>query len=162
MGLKLGQLLVGNSLSFCSIPHACFSCTQDTFWVESLVGGMVSLYLHWGSCMAIEGGHFRFHIPNVVSYSWVHPHQFLDASLIPSLCLIMEMPLSSLPLFADFHYFHGHLAISLVLPHTWSWILHSPLHPSSLPFFPLSASHNYFIPLSNWDSSFLTWNFLHV
>jgi hypothetical protein len=42
MGLKLGQLLVGHSLSLCSIPLACISCSQDKFWVESFVGGLVS------------------------------------------------------------------------------------------------------------------------
>ena len=41
MGLKLGQLLVGHSLSLCSIPCACISCRQDKFWVKSFVDGYV-------------------------------------------------------------------------------------------------------------------------
>jgi hypothetical protein len=45
-------------------------------------------------------------------------------------------------------HFHGHLAISPVLPHTWSWTPHTthpiPLPPTSLP---PSSSYGYFIPL---------------
>ena len=41
-GFKLGRLLVGHSLSLCSVPPACISGRKDKFWVESFVGGLVS------------------------------------------------------------------------------------------------------------------------
>jgi hypothetical protein len=63
-------------------PHACISCRQDKFWVESFVGGLVSLLLHWGSCLATGGGLLRFHIPSVVNHN-ESLHCFLDTSLIP-------------------------------------------------------------------------------
>ena len=71
MGLTLGQFLVGHSFSHCSITCARISCRLDTFLVEKFVGRLVSLSLHWGSCLAIGGSLFRFHILNVVSYSYI-------------------------------------------------------------------------------------------
>jgi hypothetical protein len=39
MGIKLGQLLVGQSLSLCSIPTLCTSYRQDEFFqVKSFAG----------------------------------------------------------------------------------------------------------------------------
>ena len=69
MNLKLVLLLVGHSLSLCSIPCLYISCRQDKFWDESLVSGLMSLLLHWGSCLATGDGLFRFHMPNAVNYS---------------------------------------------------------------------------------------------
>jgi hypothetical protein len=86
MGLKLGQLLVGHPLSLCSLPCACISYE---FWVESFVGGLVSLSLHWGSCLAIGGHLFRFHSPHCCE------SQLRSLLLIFGLCLVLEMPLTS-------------------------------------------------------------------
>jgi hypothetical protein len=69
MGLKLGQLLIGHSLSLYSISNLYISCRQYRFWVESFVG-LMSLFFLWSSYMAIGGGLFRFHIPNVVNHSY--------------------------------------------------------------------------------------------
>jgi hypothetical protein len=46
INLKLGQLLVGHFHSLCSIP------IPPQLFVESFVGGLVSLSLHWDSCLA--------------------------------------------------------------------------------------------------------------
>jgi hypothetical protein len=45
--------------------HLCpyISYRQDKFWVESFMGGLVSLSLHWGFSLAIGNGLLRFHIP---------------------------------------------------------------------------------------------------
>ena len=43
MGLMLGWLLFGHSLSLCSISHACICCRQGTFWVDILVDWLVSI-----------------------------------------------------------------------------------------------------------------------
>jgi hypothetical protein len=40
------------------------SCRQDTFWVEGFVGGLLSLYIYWESCLATGGSHFRLHVPH--------------------------------------------------------------------------------------------------
>jgi hypothetical protein len=65
MGLKV-VLVIGWPFSQ-SQPcfHSCISFRQSEFWVESFVGGLVFLSLHWGSCLDIGGGLFRFHIPTV-------------------------------------------------------------------------------------------------
>jgi hypothetical protein len=42
-GSQVGTVLIGHSLSLCSIPGAYISNRQDKFGVESLVGGLVSL-----------------------------------------------------------------------------------------------------------------------
>jgi hypothetical protein len=41
MGLELGRLLVGHSLSLCSRSGTCISCRQDKFGVESFVVGLI-------------------------------------------------------------------------------------------------------------------------
>jgi hypothetical protein len=69
MGLKLGQLLVGHSFGLHSIPCAYISCGQHIFWVESFVGGLVSLSLHCGSCLGTGGSLFMFHTRNVMNHS---------------------------------------------------------------------------------------------
>lgn len=38
---------------------------QDQFGVESFVGGLVSISLHWGSCLTTGVGFFWVHIPTV-------------------------------------------------------------------------------------------------
>ena len=62
MGLQLG-LLVGHCLSLYSIPHTCIPCRQDKFWIESFVGELVSLLLHWRSFLHTGVVVFRFDIP---------------------------------------------------------------------------------------------------
>jgi hypothetical protein len=70
MDLKLGQLLVGHSLSLCSTPTPnLITCRQDKFWVESFVSGLVSLLLHRASRLARGGDLFRFYIQNIISHS---------------------------------------------------------------------------------------------
>ena len=56
--------MVGHSLRLCSYPPCLHYCRQDKFWVESFVGGLMSLSLHWGSCLDTGGA------PND---SWAHP-----------------------------------------------------------------------------------------
>ena len=61
-------------------------------------------------------------------------------------------------------HFHGYLAISPVLPHTWSWnslLLPIPSLFQSPPTHTSICLLWLFISLSKWDSSFLTWAFLH-
>lgn len=48
---KLGLSLVGHSQS---LFHLC----PCTFWVEGFVGELMSLSLHWESCLAFSIGHF--------------------------------------------------------------------------------------------------------
>jgi hypothetical protein len=69
VGLKLGWFLVDNSLSLCSILGPCISYRRDKFWVESFIGGFVSLLLYLDSCLATGGGLFRFHIPKVICHN---------------------------------------------------------------------------------------------
>ena len=90
MGHKLQQLLVGDFLSLCSIPHPYSSCRQDKFWVEIFMGELVSLSLHWGSYMATGDDLFRFHILNPVSHSCC----FVGTFLFPGLLLFLEMLLT--------------------------------------------------------------------
>ena len=40
----------------------CISFKQDKFWVESFVGVLAFTSLHFGSCLAIVSGLFRFHV----------------------------------------------------------------------------------------------------
>jgi hypothetical protein len=56
MGLKLGQLLFGCFPSLCSLPCTSITCRKDKFLVASFEGVLVSLSLHWGSCLTIGGG----------------------------------------------------------------------------------------------------------
>jgi hypothetical protein len=37
----------------------CASCRQGTFWIRAFVGGLLSLSLHWGSCLATGDGHLK-------------------------------------------------------------------------------------------------------
>ena len=156
MGLMFGQLFVVHPLSLCSIPHAYISCRQDKFWVKSVVGRLVSLLFHWGSCLETGGWLFRFHSSSVVSHSLRgHLHWFLGSSLIQVSVSSWRCPPPPHPhqLQISIH-FHGYLAISPVLPDTRCWIPTVPFPSSSLPV-P-------FLPPSKWDSSFFTWPFFLV
>ena len=42
----------------------CTFCSQDTFWIEGFVGGLLSLSVQWESCLARGSGHFRIHMPH--------------------------------------------------------------------------------------------------
>jgi hypothetical protein len=137
---------------------ACISCRQDKFWDESFVCWLMSLSLHWISCLVTEDGLFRFHIPKIGS------HRFLGTFLIPSLCLLLEIPPTALPLsVTDFYSFlwpSKHL--SCPFPYM---ILKPPFpFPSPLPSssLPPSASYDILFSLlskiqtsSNKRSSFL-------
>jgi hypothetical protein len=86
-----------------------------------------------------------FHISNVVNLSQGHPHWFLGGSLIPGLCLFLELFLPPRPcqLQISIH-FHGHLVISPVLPHTWSWII--SIFPSSQFLLSICFSWLFYFP----------------
>jgi len=67
-GLKLGQLLMGHSLSLFSIPVPAFLVDRMQFGFKVLFLVAVSIVsLH--SCLAKGGFVFRFQISNSVSYS---------------------------------------------------------------------------------------------
>jgi hypothetical protein len=90
--------------------------------------------------------------------SWVPPLSQVSITFIrwPSLPHICQLQIST--------HSHGHLAISLV-PSTPD-LNPPPPFPSPTPLpsnflFP-SASYDYFIFSSNWDSSILAWAFLLV
>ena len=66
MGLKLGSLVwpaIGWPFSVSapslSLFHVCpcTSCRQDQFWVKGFVGGLLSLFLYWESCLSTREGH---------------------------------------------------------------------------------------------------------
>lgn len=88
----------------------CTSCRQDTFCVESFVGGLVSLSLHWGTCLASGGDSVMLHIPHcqesqLESPSWTpwslhHPRSLAhlrDAPLSLPTSSHSPDPLSALP-----------------------------------------------------------------
>jgi hypothetical protein len=66
MDLKLGQLLVGHSLSFYSNPNLAFCVGRIDFGIESFVGELVPLLFHQGFLPVRRGNHPRFHIPGSV------------------------------------------------------------------------------------------------
>jgi hypothetical protein len=153
MGLNLCWLLFGHSLSLCSISSAYISCRQDKFGVKSFVGGLVSLSLHWGSCLAIGGDLFRFHISSAmhllhkVSAKALTPGSLPDP--IRSLELL-EIPLILTPS-SSFRFTFILLVFRpslLPLPAPNSdppFTSPPPLSPNSLP---PSVSYDYFIPPS--------------
>lgn len=103
-------------------PVSAFLCRQDKFGDESFGGGLVSLLLRWGSCLAIGSGLFRFHIPNGVSNIYSHPHWFLGAFPISGLCNVLKIPLPFHPLQLQIStHSPGHLTISPVPFYTGSW-----------------------------------------
>ena len=86
MGLKLGWLLIFNSLSLCSIPYVCTSYRQGKFWVESFLGGLVSLF-SWLS------GHPSYFISHLIL-----KHPFCTLEIY---CLLDRISLNSLNSPAD-------------------------------------------------------------
>jgi hypothetical protein len=120
------------------------------------VGGLVLLSLHCVYCLATDGGLFRFHNPNVLSNKQDQPHWFLDASLISGLCLIIEIfsPADHYQLQIS-NNFHGHLAISPILFTPDPDALTQLSKPLLLKSVSPSASYDYFIIPSTWDSRFL-------
>ena len=58
------------AIPFVTTPSLCFHFRrQNKFWVESFVGELVSLLLHWGYCLETGGGLLKFVISNVVIHS---------------------------------------------------------------------------------------------
>lgn len=57
----------------------------NKFWVEGFADGLVSLSLHWGSCLAKGGDLFRFRIPSAVSHSYSHPQNPFKIALFYNL-----------------------------------------------------------------------------
>ena len=110
----------------------------DNFLVESFVGGLMSLSLHWGSCMTTEGDLFRFHVSTGISAkvthidSWEFPH-------LMSLGLPKYSPQPQLLAASDFHSFPwpsrslSCLSTHITLPPFSSSFLSHPLTSLSLP-----------------------------
>ena len=136
MDLKLGQLLVGPSLSLCSIPCACILVNRIHF-------GLKVLWVDW--CLYYSTGVPAW-LQKVISSGsiaqmlwvtamvksidcWVPP--LYKVSVLYCRCLVPSRPhqmqISIL--------FHGHIAISPVLPHTWS----STPHPLSISLPPMTV-----------------------
>lgn len=63
VGFELGRVLFGFSFTFCSTP--AFLLDQDKFWTAGFVDGLVSLSLHWRSCLATGSDLFMFHVPTI-------------------------------------------------------------------------------------------------
>jgi hypothetical protein len=59
-----------------SLPNLCpsISFKQDKFWFEVLCMGWVPYPCTWGSCLAIGGDLFGFHVPNFrhLGYGCLH------------------------------------------------------------------------------------------
>lgn len=112
MGLKLGWLLFGLSLSHCFIFVSAFLVERIKFWEESFVGGLVSISLHQGSCLATGGSLSRRIFPVL----WVTAKATPIDSWVPPLS---HFSISSWKcphqLQISIH-FHGLVAISPVLP----------------------------------------------
>ena len=68
-----GWLLVGNSFSLCSMSVPAFLLDRTTLGSKVLSVGSCPYFLSlcWGSCLAIGGDFFRFHVP--ISYSCRFP-----------------------------------------------------------------------------------------
>jgi hypothetical protein len=73
-------------------PQSLHFFTQNKFWIESFVGELMSLLLHWGSCLATSSLWVPY--PQCCESQLRSPHWFLGTSPIPGLCLILEMLLS--------------------------------------------------------------------
>ena len=155
MSFKLSQLLVSHSFSLCSIIIPTFLLDRTNFR-SSLVGELMSLSLHWGSCLAIGGSHLRFHIPTVRSLSWSHPHILLWKPPQPrSMTHSRNSPHPTTPASLQIQFillslWHALLFFPTLVPEQASFPFPSLL---SLSFFSPSASYDYFIYLSKWDSS---------
>ena len=108
-----GWPFLQSMLHFCP----CTSFRQDEFWVESFMGGLVSLSLHWESCLAAE----------VVSSGFMSP-------LLGTLAKVTHIDSWELP-----------YPRSLELPRdptpSAAAVFHSILHPSG----PLSCLSPYLI-----------------
>ena len=61
-GFKLGQLLLDHSLGLFSIFVSAFLVDRINL-SQFFMGDLVSLFLHWGSCLDIGGGLLRYQIP---------------------------------------------------------------------------------------------------
>ena len=147
MGLTLCWLLAGHSLSLCSTPNSSFSCRMYTFWEESFVGVLMSLWLHWGSCLATEVSLLRLYISNAVSHTTKDPHWILGTSSIPGLHLFLQMPPTcTVPSVSS--------TFPLILMVIWLSCLPLPTSEPELPTsFPISS------PIQFLSSICLPWPF---
>jgi len=112
------------------------------------------------SCLSTAGGVFRVNLTVVVDVGQCHQCWVQGTCRIPSIGDILEVtPSSTVPSF----YTHspGPLCFSPVSSHIWSCSPVFPFH-SSLPerVIPPSASHDNFLPPSNWDWSSPSLSFL--
>ena len=69
VGLVIGWLFLQSLLHL----YPWISFRQDNFWVKGFVGGLVSLSVLLGSCLATGGILFRFHVHTVSHLSFGHP-----------------------------------------------------------------------------------------
>jgi hypothetical protein len=67
IGLVIGSPFSQSLLSICT----CISFRQDKFWIESFVGGLLFLFLHWVSCLATGDNQLRFCIPLICIWAKV-------------------------------------------------------------------------------------------
>jgi hypothetical protein len=159
MFLKLGLLLVGHFLSICPRPHACSNSTQDKFGVQSFIGQLPSLSLHWKSCLTTGGCHFKCYIlPLLVDSAKVTPTYSLGPS-VPSLWHGLQMPNTPTTVSVLFP------LLFLPLTHPSSSSLHPFSHPvPSLPPPPKSFLFPYQgkIQVSSLGPSFLFGLFVSV
>jgi hypothetical protein len=134
MSLKLGQLLVDQSLSLCSITCACISQRQDKLEVESLVGGLVSL----SGQEAAPLGYISLKLWVVDKDNPIHPW-VSPLSQVPMTGYALSCPLPQM--FADFHWLSWLLDHSpLPLQHpTWKPPHSCPDPPSICPLQPLHS-----------------------
>jgi hypothetical protein len=116
---QLWPIIFGCSISLCSILYHCFSCSQDKFWVENFVIGLVSLLLHQG----LLPGHRRqpSHIPVPLCWELYLRTTQLVLGCLPYLRLpSLSRDTSYLPIHSPLQisiYSHGHQGIPLAPPH---------------------------------------------
>ena len=110
----------------CSLPSTCITCRQDKFWVESFMGGLVSLLLLWGSCWLQE----------VVSSGSISPVLCCESQLRSTLLILGCIPYPrSLYLPGDASHILTHANCRHVSCSSSgrSWTPHSPPHHLSHP-----------------------------
>ena len=156
MGLKLGWLLDGHSLSLWSIVHAYNSYTQSKFCVQSSEGVIIMSFPATGSGLC----------SSISPLLWVTVRftQLVSRSLTPSRSLVsrkMHLPLLSTPA-GHFHSFSTISVPRYYLSHTWPW---TPLFPTlsflyqvsshQLPpkktLIPLLRNNGASLPTPTWD-----------
>lgn len=125
MGFKLGGYWLAVPSDSALFPVPTFFLRQGKFWVKTFVTRLVSLWLHWGSCLATaSSGSISLMLWVTVKDTfidfWAPP--LFQVSVLPSRC-------PHTPTQLQVYSFSCHLAIPAVPPHTWSWPLSSVPSP---------------------------------